>query len=626
MLRQVQGALTDLKAVYASPDIQERLPAILANVQLATAHAARFSETLATISLQNQGNINQIAREIAGAATQLNRSAERVNQLVRASAPNIEGATARVARMVAATATNIEATTASVQRTGTRIEKLVDAGATDVEASTRIVHSMLQKTSGNLERTAEHVEKTTGYAEEASRTATADLAATVQRVRQLIEKSSGNLEQAAAGVEKATTSMAGLVEQSGKDIGESTRRVSEMVKASAGDVMTTSNHLAQLSASLHSDLAAATGRTRALIDKSAADIEATTGSVARLAAASSDDIMRTTRRIHDLLATSPLPTQLMAAGGHIERATANIEALTSDFRTTLGDPAVAGQIRGTVANLEKASGYLAAMSRESEGLVSDGRAALTKGTALVTDDAMWKSIRGTVSRLNAAVDDLATITAHGKSVLTSPQVTEDFTASIHNVRELTDRGAEVARKADASLTRVDQTMNRVQQIARQLQPSSTLGYAGVEAIDGFGLRADVVADLYFGEATRDYWRFGVRDFGDAETLTFQRGVGLASGATLRLGILGNKVGIGLDYPLRDRWSLELDAWNPNDPRLDVRGLCGVAPGWDLLLGANRVLGGTDPFIGLRRNFAFRRPPTGVAPATGIAPKSNATRP
>lgn len=593
VLKQVELAIADLKAVYASPEIQRQLPLILTNVERATTHAVEFSQALARISLQNEAHISRIARDIASAAGELNKSAQRVRQLVMTSAPNIEGATARVARMIEASATNIEATSSHLKRTGARVEKLVDTSAEDIEASTQIARATLSRTSENLERAAEHVERTTSSVEETTRAAGADLAATARRVRELIEGSSDNIERAAEEVEKATTSMAALVERSGKDIGESTKRINEMVQNSAGNIETASANLAKMSETMHADLAAVSGQARTMVEKSSADIERTTSRIAKLSERSADDIERTTRRIHDLLATSPLPNDLAATGAHIRRAASNIEELTEHFKSTLGDPEITANIKVASSNLEKASGHIAAMAAASE--------------ALVTDEEMWANIRQTVSKLNAAMDDLADITAHGKSVLTDPELTEDFTQSVRNVRELTEHGVEVAKKADESLARVDQTMDKVQGVYRNLAPTLTTGYASLEGVEDFGLRGDVVLDFYFGETPEDYWRLGVRDLGDAETLILQRGFAFDSGGALRLGVLGNKFGVGLDYPFGRRLSVELDAWNQNDPRLDVRGTLGLGRDWRLLFGATEVLSGTDPFIGLRRDFGFGRP-------------------
>lgn len=600
VLQQVQGALADLREVYAGPEMQRQLPLILGNVERATSHALEFSEALARISLQNEGKISTIAGEIASASGAINQSAQRVQQMIAAGAPDIEGATARVAQMVDATAQNVETATQHLAKTGARLEGMTEASAGDIERTTARIESMAA-------RTAENIETTSSTIEEATRAAGADLTATAKRVRELVDGSSGNIERAAAEVEKATTAMAALVEESGKDITAGAKRASEMIARTAADVEKASAELAGMSETLHADLSAASGRARTMVERS------------------SDDIERTTRRIHDLLATSPLPTDLAAAGAHIRKSAENIEQVTQSVRATMTDGELMAHIEATVANLDKAGSHLVAMTEEGALLVAEGRQAVAKATGLATDEEMWEGIRGTVDQLNQAMDDIAAITAHGKEVVTDPEFTEDLTQSVANIRAFTDQGIQVAEKADRSLARVDETMDNVQDLSRSLRPSYIPGYASLEGIDGFGLRADLVADLYFGASGRGFWRAGIRDVGDAESLILQRGVWLDPGTAVRLGIMGNELGVGIDYALGRRLSLEFDAWEPDDPRLDGRAVWGLNDDWSISFGANEIGGGFSPFLGLRRDLLYGgsrpQPPRAKSVATPGKPEA-----
>ncbi|MEI6501305.1 MAG: hypothetical protein WCP21_09810, partial [Armatimonadota bacterium] len=113
-----------------------------------------------------------------------------------------------------------------------------------------------------------------------------------------------------------------------------------------------------------------------------------------------------------------------------------------------------------------------------------------------------------------------------------------------------------------------------------------------------GLRADVKADLQYGTKHDSFWRVGVRDVGDAETLILQRAIPLGSDR-FRAGIYGNKAGIGYDVTPQARTSVEMELWNPNDPQLDLRGSVGLTSRIDALLGFNDVGSETEPFVGVR---------------------------
>lgn len=665
LLAQVKSAIADFQKVYTSPEIREQLPLILANVERATANAMDFSEALARISLQNEGRIGEIATQIASAARELNLSAARVRQMIVQSAPNIERSTGRIAQMIEGSAGSVEATAKYMERTGGlvvasaedirkvtgRAAQLVDTSAADLEhtiSSVRSASDLVLSTAENVDATtrearqslgrmttrvdqmvqstAANIEKTAATVEETTRLSAEDF-------RRFLAKSSGNLEAAAEQVEKATREMAALVESSGADIGQSTKRIAALVEKSAADVETASTNLAGMSSRMHEDVAAMTARARAMMETSAADvektssdiaatagkvradmeaitgrartmvessatnIEKTTGRIAELAEKSSADIELTTRRIHDLVAMSPIPGDLATASGHIRRSAANVEKVTNELVSALGDPEVDGSIRKVLSNLSRASDHILGVTQEAEALLRDGR-------RNVNDEQMWANVRQAIQRLNQSAEDLEAITEHGRKVLTDPAFTEDITATVSNARKLAERGAVVAEQAEETLTRIDDTVAGVKDISRKLSPSYSEAYGGLEAIEDFGLRADLVGDFYFGDKGDLFWRLGIRDLGDSETFILQRGMHTGFGGTFRAGLFANELGVGYDHQLSDRFRLELDAWDPDDPRLEARGLWRLSDCWDLTLGASEVFAGTEPFIGLRRSASL----------------------
>jgi hypothetical protein len=79
-------------------------------------------------------------------------------------------------------------------------------------------------------------------------------------------------------------------------------------------------------------------------------------------------------------------------------------------------------------------------------------------------------------------------------------------------------------------------------------------------------------------------------------------------------MFSNKIGVGYDKRIGNSLRLELDAWDPDEPKLDARFLWRLGEQWDLTLGASSILSGTDPFIGVRRLAQLiRRAPTKVDP-------------
>lgn len=674
ILAQVKDAIADFQSTYASPEIRDQLPLILANVERATANAMDFSAALARMSLENEGRVGDIAVQIAAAARELNRSAERVRVMVAESAPDIERSTGRIARMIDNSAGSVEATAKYMERTGGlvvasaedirqvtgRAARLVDTSAADLEHTTGAV----RKASDLVLSSAENVDATTREARQSLGRMTSRVdemvqstAATIEEttrvsseeIRRFLSTSSGNLETAAASVEKATREMAALVESSGGDLSRSTKRIAALVEKSAADVEIASGNLAGMSNKMHEDVLAMTGRARGVVETSAADvektsadlaamagklrtdletmtaragtmmdtsatnIERTTARIAELAEKSSADIEQTTRRIHDLVGMSPIAGDLASASGHIRRSAQNVETVTNELKSTFADAQVDANIRKALDNLARSSDHILGVSQEAEALVRDGRRNLN-------DEQMWASVRQAVERLNKTAEDLETITAHGRKVLTDPALTEDFTATVSSARELTARGVDVAKNADETLTRINDTVEGVRDISRKVSPSFGEAYASLEGIDDFGLRADLVSDFYFGEGGDLFWRVGMRDLGDSETFILQRGAHVSPGGVLRGGLFANEIGIGYDHRVSDRLRLEFDAWDPDDPRLDARALWRVNDCWDLTLGATEVFAGSSPFIGIRRyvDVGGKRPAARSRNASSVA--------
>lgn len=623
VLTQVRHAVADLQSVYAGPSMKEKLPQIMENVRLATGNAVALSAALARLSVGNEARIGRVAQDIASMASEMNRTAARVHSMVLNSAPDVEASTSRVAALVQTSAASLEATAKTAERTGTRIEQLVNTSATDLEATTRATRQV-------VETTGQHLTKTGANLELASANLADDLTATTRRVRELIEGSSANIEAAAAEVERSTRSIAALVEQSSADLGASSKRVASLVERGAADVEEASANLAAMSRDLRSDLTSVSGKVRDLVDQSGADIQRTTARIAELTERSAGDIERTTRRVSDLLASSPLPADLAVAGSHIRSAAENVSAITGDLRGTLANQEFQGQIRTIAANLARTSENLVVVSETTQALLEDGRGlvstsrgAIDRISAQIGDEAMWTDMRGTVSQLRKAMDDLSAITEHGREVFTDPALTDDLRASLHQVRQITDRGVALVDQAGESLRRVDATMDRVTGVTSQLKPSKFMGWAALQAGDGTGLRADVNADLYFGSST-DFWRLGVYDLGDGERLNLQRGLGMGDGSALRLGIFANKLGLGCDYLFSPSLGFEAEVWDPDDPRLDARALWRLGTDWDLFVGADDIFSQTQPFVGLRSRLPFSaerktpRPAASPAEANGAA--------
>jgi hypothetical protein len=153
--------------------------------------------------------------------------------------------------------------------------------------------------------------------------------------------------------------------------------------------------------------------------------------------------------------------------------------------------------------------------------------------------------------------------------------------------------------------RVDRAMGSVEGIGSALDRIDTEGAVDFRWGSGPAGRIDLGVDLYPDRYGDQFWRVGLRDVGGAEKLDLQRGLPLGHrGEALRVGLIEGQLGVGWDREWSRRWSSEAELIDPDAFRLDLRARYEYGPDWDLVFGMDRVLSGSEPFIGARRHFDF----------------------
>ena len=165
---------------------------------------------------------------------------------------------------------------------------------------------------------------------------------------------------------------------------------------------------------------------------------------------------------------------------------------------------------------------------------------------------------------------------------------------------MSEEGVEAVRTGRGVRERVDKTLDRLGGMAPPFQPGHAAALADLEATKGRALCADLNLRLQYGEAPLNFWRVGVRSIGDRETLTLQKSLRLGPRAWGEVGLLESKAGVGLNYQMTPEPAGQLQAYNPGDIQLDLRGIYQVSPEWYLTVGLADSLDDKLPFVGLRR--------------------------
>ncbi|MEN6545791.1 MAG: MlaD family protein [Armatimonadia bacterium] len=321
-----------------------------------------------------------------------------------------------------------------------------------------------------------------------------------------------------------------------------------------------------------------------ILTQSAAKTGPDVAAMARNLKNASASVQSTAQLVRHVLATSPVPRDLAVASGNVRDASQDLVAMSDNIGKVLADPATREKIQGALDNLQKSTESLASMTCQAEKILGDG----TVGA----------DIREAVTRLKEAAASVAKITATYEDVLTDPKFTGDVTATVAATRQAAETGAKAIARAEKSLERVDETMERVTKVTRIIRPEEVWPRASLEGAQHGGLRGDVDVDLQYGTNRNDFWRVGIRDVGDAERLNLQKSFPTGNGRA-RAGIFGNKLGVGYDLHPDSRLGWEAELRDPNDLTGTLRGIYRVGPQSDLLFGLDGIGEGGDPFLGYR---------------------------
>jgi phospholipid/cholesterol/gamma-HCH transport system substrate-binding protein len=311
--------------------------------------------------------------------------------------------------------------------------------------------------------------------------------------------------------------------------------------------------------------------------------------MARNLSAASQTLNTTTLLVQGVVATSPVPKNIALASGNIATSTEDIKAVTQNLAQVLADPDLTAQLEQAMINLGAATENLAGLTEQANRLVSD-------------DQGVGQDMREAMAQLRQAASDLAEVSGHVREVLTDPELTDNLKVSMAKTRETMEQAAEVGAKASTSLDRVDSTMDRLSGAVSALRPRKVDTMIDTLVGSNHGFRADLTADLYYSSKERDFWRIGIHNIGDTDKLTLQKSMPMSGFDNIRMGIYAGKPAIGYDRRLSSRFNAELDLWDPDNHKFDMRLRYHMRPSLDLTIGAHEVLSGTDPFVGLRYHF------------------------
>ncbi len=284
------------------------------------------------------------------------------------------------------------------------------------------------------------------------------------------------------------------------------------------------------------------------------------------------------------LTKGPIPQQIALTTANIHAASKNIKATTELFRESVEGPEGTPRISELMESLTGASRNIERLTAQLEEVVGDEQ---------ITSD-----LKATLANLRTASESLKAVSGAAEEFLLDEETMENIETSVRNIRVLSEEGVKAARAAQGVLERVDSTMDKLGGVARPFQPPHAAAYWGLEGTEDRGLRADLNLRLRYGDDPLDYWRLGVRDLGDQETLNLQKSVPLGRRLWGEVGLLESEIAAGLNYQMTPELRWQLQAYDPDDTNIDLRGIYRAYPDWYFTFGLADFFDRKQPFVGL----------------------------
>jgi len=284
------------------------------------------------------------------------------------------------------------------------------------------------------------------------------------------------------------------------------------------------------------------------------------------------------------LTKGPISEQIVLTMANIHAASKDIKATTELVRESMAGPEGTPRIEEMLASLTSASQNVERLTSQLEEVVGDSQ---------VTGD-----LKATLANLRATSESLKAVSGAAEEFLLDKETMENIEASVRNIRVLSEEGVKTAQAAQSVLQRVDNTMDKLGGIARPFQPPHAAAYLGLEGTEDRGARTDLNLRLRYGDNPLDYWRLGLRDLGGHKTLNLQKSVPLGGRVWGEAGLLASQIAAGLNYQMTPELRWQLQAYDPNDINIDLRGIYQTYPDWYFTFGLADSFDRKQPFIGL----------------------------
>lgn len=294
------------------------------------------------------------------------------------------------------------------------------------------------------------------------------------------------------------------------------------------------------------------------------------------AGATMTDLQQLIQSMNGILGNKDVQDSMIQTSINLKNLTGNM----NEIMQVLANMAVNDQqdMDAIIKNLAAMTNSMAQAADKADGILGDLE---TSTDALTGDGAVVNNLRATIANFAQTSETIKNM-AQNMEPLASPENRQKIENIINN--------------ADAISTKADTMMDRVSNIETK---------AGVEAMYSGG-KSDwaVNADLRVYSDPNSFLLIGADDIGGDDSGTNLQ-IGTGNGyVTGRGGLIDDKVGVGVDVKAGDKAMVSVDAYDPDDLRVKVKGQYEISDG-TYLVGQVKDVNNSDDratYMGIRHEF------------------------
>lgn len=283
-----------------------------------------------------------------------------------------------------------------------------------------------------------------------------------------------------------------------------------------------------------------------------------------------DEVRDLIKSMNAIIGNKDVQNSLIQTSINIKEMTANMNELTKVMATL----AVNNQedIDRMIKNLSAMTGSMAKAADEIETMIND----------FSGDGETANNMKIAIANLSATSESVKKMATNMESVVADPQTAQNLKNIVQNANNISQRA--------------DKMMSKVSSI--KVKPAVEAMYSGGQSQWAVNAEMKVYTD------PNSFLLIGADDIGgDNSGTNLQVGTGNGT-ITGRGGLVDDKIGVGLDLQANDKAKLSVDAYDPNDLRVKLKGQYKVTDDTYVIGQINDVNNSAEraAYLGLRHEF------------------------